>query len=74
MQDVSKDLLFAKAFELAINNECDPLTKSQVFKKTIFYYYHFCVCLNIDVSVNYKHLKSMYNGELKDEFGVIRQE
>lgn len=73
MKSVSKNLIFEKSFELA-NKECDTLTKSQILKRTIFYYFHFCVCLNIEVSINDKHLKSMHNGELKDDFGVILQE
>ncbi|MBK9256607.1 MAG: hypothetical protein IPM42_14060 [Saprospiraceae bacterium] len=73
ISDVSKDLIFEKAFELA-NKTNDKLTESKILKATIFYYYHFCVCLKIDVSVNDKHLQSMYNGELKEEFEIIHQE
>lgn len=73
MQNISKDLIFAKAYDIA-TKDSDNITGSQIFKRTLFYYHHFCVCLNIDVSINDKHLKSMYNGEIKDEFGVTPHE
>jgi hypothetical protein len=72
-QDISKDLIFKTAYDIA-TKDSDNITQSQIFKRTLFYYHHFCVCLNIDVSINDKHLKSMYNGEIKDEFGVTPHE
>ena len=73
MENISKDLIFNKAFELAVK-ESSTLIDSQTFKKVIFYYYHFCVCLNIEVTIDDKHLQAMYSGKLTDDFGTIQHE
>lgn len=77
MENVSKDLLFTKAFEMAMSYT--PIKPSGIpkmfFKRVIHYYHLLCTSLNIESNVNEEYVHAIYKGNIT-EFGteVINKE
>lgn len=76
MDNVSKDLIFAKAFEMTLlYTPIKYEIPKMFFKRVMFYYNIMCVSLNIDSNLNEEYIQAIHKGNIT-EFGtdvVIRE-
>ena len=68
--NVSKDLIFSKAFEMTLLHT--PI-KNQIpdkfFKRVMFYYNIMCTSLNINSGINEEYVQAIHKGNIS-EFGT----
>lgn len=74
--NVSKDLIFSKAFELTLIGVSNKhQLPNMIFKRIMFNYHVMCTALNIESNINEEYVQAIHKGNVT-EFGteVINQE